>query len=99
MKTYMRQSILRMAILTGFIGLEVIDLAEKFAMYYASQESLVRIHTVTSLLSLSLVGVCVYLVMLSAPTRFERPGSNVNAELSGPHTSDAMLEEQALTLP
>ena len=61
----LRQSPLRLAILTGFVGLEAIDLAETIALHHVDPAALAKIHTVTSFFSLAIVAVCVFLI--SAP--------------------------------
>lgn len=63
------QSPLRLAVLTGFIGLEIIDLVETLATHWVSPAALIRIHTVTALLSVVIVAVCVYLITAPAPAR------------------------------
>jgi len=68
----LRHSPLRLAILIGFVGLEIIDLAETFALHVVEPPALARIHTVTAFLSLAIVVVCVFLLSAPEPTH-DRP--------------------------
>lgn len=62
-----KHSPLRLAILIGFVGFAAINLADKIATHWVTEsEALIRLHTLTGLLSVLLAAVCVYLVTTSA---------------------------------
>lgn len=60
---------MRLSILLGFVSLGVLDLAEMFAMHWVPREIAIRVQTVTGLLSLTIVGICAYLLTARAAPR------------------------------
>lgn len=87
---YLRQSPLRLSILLGFVGLEVLDLAEMFAMHWVPRETAFLVQVATGLLSLTIVGICVYLLLTDTSLQVSRNGRSAG------HRSNANMQAKTM---